>query len=209
MRPALLCLLLLPACFGWLAFAAEESQSRTNVADAIKAQAAKDAKQGAPKATGPAKSQAAANAASPAAAPAPAAKEATAPAVTAAEAAKAGEQAATVLPPVEVRKRKLSEFERDIRIQETEIIREKKNTVPTEVDKALNDSKISRALAIFGGQSGEYRASIASERVSMMEDEKDIIEAINNATTPEEKQTLQKQLVEMRKMRRELEKSLK
>lgn len=89
------------------------------------------------------------------------------------------------------------------------MIREKKNTVPTEMDKALNDSKISKALAIFGGHSGEQRAAAASERVSLMEDEKDLIEAINQAKTKEEKDLLRKQLAEIRKVRRELEKSLK
>ena len=42
-----------------------------------------------------------------------------------------------------------------------------------------------------------------------MEDEKDLIEAINQAKTKEEKDLLRKQLAEMRKVRRELEKSLK
>jgi predicted aminopeptidase len=108
-----------------------------------------------------------------------------------------------------VRKRKLGEFEQQIHNQEAALIREKKNTVPTEMDKALNDSKISKALAIFGGHSGEQRAAAASERVSLMEDEKDLIEAINQAKTKEEKDLLRKQLAEMRKVRRELEKSLK
>ena len=207
---ALRLLILLPFCLVLAAWAAGDADSKSNLSDAIKAQAARDAKQGGPKTSGPSKSPSAAEAAnpSPASAPdAPAAKQSTP--VTTAEAAKANEDAPTVLPPVEVQKRKLSEFERDIRVQEGDIIREKKNTVPTEVDKALNSSKVSRFLSIFGGQSGEYRAGVASERVRMMEDEKEIIEAINQATTREEKRNLQKHLDDLRKMRRELEKSLK
>lgn len=203
-------LCLLPACFSLSTFAADETSAKANVSDAIKARAAQEAKTGAASA-GPAKSPAAAAAAEneatiPASpnAPAAAKKE-----LSASEAAKATKQDPTVLPRVEVRKRKLGEFEQQIHNQEAALIREKKNTVPTEMDKALNDSKISKALAIFGGHSGEQRAAAASERVSLMEDEKDLIEAINQAKTKEEKNLLRKQLAEMRKVRRELEKSLK
>ncbi len=203
-------LCLLPACFSLSTCAADETSAKANVSDAIKARAAQEAKTGAASA-GPAKSPAAAAAAEneatiPASpnAPAAAKKE-----LSASEAAKATKQDPTVLPRVEVRKRKLGEFEQQIHNQEAALIREKKNTVPTEMDKALNDSKISKALAIFGGHSGEQRAAAASERVSLMEDEKDLIEAINQAKTKEEKNLLRKQLAEMRKVRRELEKSLK
>lgn len=203
-------LCLLPACFSLSTFAADETSAKANVSDAIKARAAQEAKTGAASA-GPVKSPAAAAAAQneatiPASpnAPAAAKKE-----LSASEAAKATKQDPTVLPRVEVRKRKLGEFEQQIHNQEAALIREKKNTVPTEMDKALNDSKISKALAIFGGHSGEQRAAAASERVSLMEDEKDLIEAINQAKTKEEKDLLRKQLAEMRKVRRELEKSLK
>jgi hypothetical protein len=72
----------------------------------------------------------------------------------------------------------------------------------------LNGSKISTALAIFGGQSSDDRSSIAKERVAMMEEERDMIEAISQATSKEEKEELQKTLESMREMRRELEKSL-
>jgi hypothetical protein len=204
-------LCLLPACFSLSTFAADETSAKAHVSDAIKARAAQEAKTGAASA-GPAKSPAAAAAAQneatiPASpnAPAAAAKKE----LSASEAAKATKQDPTVLPRVEVRKRKLGEFEQQIHNQEAALIREKKNTVPTEMDKALNDSKISKALAIFGGHSGEQRAAAASERVSLMEDEKDLIEAINQAKTKEEKDLLRKQLAEMRKVRRELEKSLK
>jgi hypothetical protein len=77
------------------------------------------------------------------------------------------------------------------------------------LDKALNDSKVAKALSIFGGESNQYRANVAKERVSLMEEEKDLLEAIARARTKEEKQELQKQLDEIRAMRRQLEKSLK
>ena len=79
----------------------------------------------------------------------------------------------------------------------------------TELDKALNDTKVSNALSILGGQSNSYRANVAKERVSLMEDEKDLLEEIAHAKTKAEKQELQKQLEEIKAMRRELEKNLR
>ena len=180
--------------------------------EAIKARLTRDARQGSPNTVGPPKSQTAADAAHPT--PEPASPVATPPAALAARPdddsnAKAKEEVPTILPQMEVKKSRITELDDKLNQQEREIIREKKNTVPTEVDNALNDSKIARAFSIFGGESNQYRANIASERVSMMEDEKDLIEAIAHANTKEEKKELKNQLAEMKKMRRELQKSLK
>jgi hypothetical protein len=113
-----------------------------------------------------------------------------------------------VLPKVEVRKGRVTELDRQLEKQNQEIAREKKNTKPTALDATLNGSKVSSALAIFGGQSSDDRSTVAKERVAMMEEERDMIEAIAQATTKEEKAELQKTLESMREMRRELEKSL-
>jgi hypothetical protein len=197
---------LLAAVLGVGVRAAEET-SKSSLSETIKARAAEDAKSGRP--AGPSKSPAAEAVAHPAPPPpAPPAKSEKKEG-SAQEAAKAKQQDPTVLDPVEVRKRKMTEFEKQTRDQEAAMIREKKYTTPTEMDKALNDSKVSKVFSIFGGQSGEQRANVAKERLAMMEEEKDIIEAIAHAKTKEEKQTLQKQLDELRKVRRELEKALR
>jgi hypothetical protein len=127
----------------------------------------------------------------------------------AADAAKAAKETPTVLPKVEVKRDKITVLDVQLAEQEKEIAREKKGTQQTELDKALNDSKVSKAMSIFGGESSEYRAGIAKERVSLMEEEKDLTEAIAHAKTKEEKASLQKQLDELRAYRRELEKSLR
>jgi hypothetical protein len=114
-----------------------------------------------------------------------------------------------VLPKVEVRKERITELDRQVDQQNREIAREKKNTKPTPLDETLNGSKVSGALALFGGQSSSDRSAIAQERVSMMEEERDMIEAIAQATTKEEKEQLQKTLNSMKEMRRELERSLR
>ena len=116
---------------------------------------------------------------------------------------------ATVLPKVEVRRERITVLDQKIAEQERDIAREKKNTKPSEVDTALNGPAASKALSIFGGESSSYRANIAKERVRLMESERDILEAMKSARTKEEKAELQKQLDEIRSMRRELEKSLR
>jgi hypothetical protein len=118
-------------------------------------------------------------------------------------------ETAKVLPKVDVRKGRITELDRQLDKQNQEIAREKKNTKPTPLDETLNGSKVSTALAFLGGQSSNDRASIAKERVSMMEEERDMIEAIAQATTKDEKEELQKTLDSMRAMRRELEQSLR
>jgi hypothetical protein len=144
-----------------------------------------------------------------AAAPAPVAVETKESPVPAAATAKAAPEPATALPKVEVRRERVTVLDHQLYEQDKEIAREKKNTVQTEMDKALNDSRVSKALSIFGGESSNYRANIAKERVRLMEEEKDLMEAIAFAKTKAEKAELQKQLDELKAMRRELEKTLR
>ena len=148
-------------------------------------------------------------------APPPAADPANPPATTAASssAPAPGKDAPEVLPQVEVRKGKFSE--RDYRLaqelnqQEQAIERERRNLKTTETDRALNDSQVSRTLSIFGGNSAAFRQRVASERVELLEAEKDIIEQIAIAQQPEEKKALQRQLDELRAMRRQLDQTLR
>jgi hypothetical protein len=117
--------------------------------------------------------------------------------------------APTILPKVEVRKSRITELDQKLAKQEQDIARERKKLKASEVDTALNDAKIAKPLSIFGGESAQFRQHVASERVELMEAEKDLIEAIAHAKTKAEKQELQKQLDELKAVRRELEKSLR
>ncbi len=119
------------------------------------------------------------------------------------------EEDTTVLPEIQVRKDRITELDRQVAKQNREIRREKQNTKPTALDETLNGPKTSKWLAIFGGQSSEDRANIASERVAMMEDERDLLEAIAQTEDPEEKALLQRTLDAMRAMRRDLEAALR
>lgn len=124
-------------------------------------------------------------------------------------AATATPDAATVLPKLDVQKGKITELDRQLAKQNKEIAREKENTKPTRLDETLNGPKVSKALAFFGGQSSDDRANIAKERVAMMEDEKELIEAIAQTKDKAEKEELQKTLAAMKEMRRELENALR
>lgn len=113
------------------------------------------------------------------------------------------------MPKVEVKKGRITVLDQQLAKQEEDIARERKNLKTSEADLALNDSKVSKPLAIFGGESAQFRKRVASERVELMEAEKDIIEAIARAKTKAEKDELQKQLDEIRTFRRELDKTLR
>jgi len=116
---------------------------------------------------------------------------------------------ATLLPKVEVKKGRITVLDQQLAQQDEAIAREKKNLKASEVDLALNDSKIARPLAIFGGDSAQFRKRVASERIELMEAEKDLMTAIAQAKSKQEKADLQKQLEELRTMRRELDKTLR
>ena len=164
-----------------------------------------------PKSAAPATSASAA-AEGPIATATPAAAEptATAPgnkADAAAAAAQAKTEPAGVLPKVEVNRPRITVLDHELALQEKEIAHEKKLTKSSELDRALNNPKVS--VSILGGESTKYRTNMASERVSLMESEKDIIEAIAHAKTKEEKAELQKELNEIKALRRDLEKSVR
>ncbi len=185
---------------------------RTSVREALRARAAEDAKK-APAAKA-APSASTNRPATPSQAPA-ATPTADAAAAAASDPAKPeGDKAGTtVLPKMEVRKGKFSERDyqlaQDLNRQDQEIEREKRNLKVSEADAALNNSKLSSALSVFGGESAQFRKRVAAERVELLEAEKDIIEQIAIAQKPEEKKLLQKQLDELREMRRQLDKSLR
>ena len=187
---------LLLVCLASNAFAADE---RT------------DAKQDAPKAAAPdnAKDQAAKPAPPPAAGTTTksdkAGKSTDQKASTAKDAAKASKEEPTLLAPVEVKRNRLIEHDRQILDLQDDIEREKKRTKATETDQALNNEKVSSALSIFGGSSSKSREELAKERVSLMEAELNLLEMMDRVKTKAERDSLQTQANELRDMRRNLE----
>jgi ATP-dependent Lon protease len=181
----------------------EEDTPKSSVKDLLKARIAEDAKKVDPKKAPATPPPAKPTTATPAT---ETAKEDPTPAKPAPSGAK---ETPTVLPKVEVKKGRITELDQKIAKQEQDIARERKNLKASEVDTALNDSKTAKPLAIFGGESSQFRQRVASERVELMEAEKEILEAMAHAKTKEEKKELQKQLDEIKTVRRDLEKSLR
>lgn len=214
MKPVPILALLLTASLPSLSAAADEPPpSKTNMKEVLRARIAEDAKKKAAPAAPAAESAKPAPVASETAAK-PAEPAADIQAATSADKKpetnqSAAKAPATVMPKMEVKKGRITVLDQKLAEQEKEIERERKNLKASEVDLALNDSKIARPLAIFGGDSAQFRQRVAAERVELMEAEKDLIEAIAHAKTKEEKQELQKQLDELKAMRRELDKSLR
>jgi len=212
--PRALCLAFLAASLPLGVSAADEPEApKTSMKNVLKARIAEDARKAEAKNAAAKKSPASpanANPAATTAAPAAATSPVTPAAAVTTTTGKGGaNEPATVLPKVEVKKSRITVLDQQLAKQEEDIARERKNLKASEVDVALNNSKIAAPLAIFGGESSQFRQRVASERVQLMEAEKDIIEAMARARTKQERAELQKQLDEIRGFRRELDKTLR
>ena len=141
--------------------------------------------------------------------PAPKPTDAGTPAAATITPPPAAQAPATMLPKVQVNKSRITNLDIEINEQDKAIAREKVNTKPTKLDESLNNSAVSKTLAIFGGSSSDERSSIAKERVSIMEEEKELLEAMKLTKTKEEKAELQRELDDLRATRRELEQGQK
>ena len=132
-----------------------------------------------------------------------------APADATAAANPAKQDPTMLLPRIEVSKSRITELAIALHEKDVEIAREKKNIKPSALDASLNDPDVAHKLSILGGSSSEDRSRLAEERVSLLEAERDLIEQVYAARTDAERTELQKQLNELKTMRRELERSPK
>ncbi len=192
-------------------FAAEEEPAkRTTAKEAMRAKLIEDAKKQpakpSPASAGPTKAAPTTPAATPPPNKGTATSTAPKPAESTAETTTPVDPT-TILPKIEVNRGKIHPLARELFEKEREIAREKELTKPSELDKALNNPKVS--IPLFGGQSTSSRASIASERTALLEAEADLIEEIGRARTKEQKAELRKQLDELKKVRRDLEHAIR
>lgn len=124
-------------------------------------------------------------------------------------AAKPAPEEVTTLPRMEVRNSRITELDLQIRKLEKDISREQKKMKSSDLDQSLNDAKSAKKFSLFGGKSTEQRESVAAERVSLMEAERDILEAMKQNKTPAELALLQKQVDDLRTVRRNLDVELR
>ena len=147
----------------------------------------------------------------------PAAKGAAAPAVPPAaekKAAPADAKAAPAtdpdvytLPKIEVTASRVKELDKEIKKLDKAIAREKKKLKTTELDKVLNNEKLTNAAAVFGGNSASYMIQVAATRVQYMETERSLLSDMREPRTLDEMKLLQAELERIRTMQRDLDKT--
>ena len=79
----------------------------------------------------------------------------------------------------------------------------------TDLDRTLNNEKLSRAAAIFGGNSSEHLSAVAASRVMLLEQERDVLEAMKRPTTLQELAMMEKEVEQLRETRRNLDDAAK
>ena len=90
------------------------------------------------------------------------------------------------LPKMEVTTQRIKKLDKMIAKLDKMIAREAKKVKSTELDKALNNDKVARAAAIFGGNSAEHLSAVAATRVALLESERDVLEAMKRPATLDE-----------------------
>lgn len=131
--------------------------------------------------------------------------EAKAPAAATAADAKAPDGKVVIMQPVKVTAQRIRELDREIRKMDKLISREKQHLKSTELDKALNNDKLTQAAAIFGGNSASTLAVVAAQRLALLETERELLEAMKVPRSLEEVAMLEKEREQVRTTRRNLD----
>ena len=148
-------------------------------------------------------------AAEPAAVPAPA-KEAAKPTEPAKDTAKPAAPA-TETKPLELPKfevlgaSRIHDIDVEIKKLTKLLTREKKKVKPTELDRTFNNPSVAKSAAIFGGNSADHLSAVAASRVSLMETELEVLEAMKRPATLESRNEMQKEIEQLRETRRNLD----
>ncbi len=124
-------------------------------------------------------------------------------------AANTADQEVTVIQDFVVNSRRISDLDIEIRKLDKKIVRYSKRIKRTDLDKTLNSGDNPKVLNIFGGNTADQREAIAYERVSLMEAERDILEAMKYVQTHQKDKQLKEQLNAIRTMITQLESNLR
>ena len=85
------------------------------------------------------------------------------------------------------------------------LTREKKKVKPTELDRTFNNPQVAKGAALFGGNSADHLSAVAASRVSLMETELEVLEAMKRPATLEARSEMQKEIEQLRETRRNLD----
>ena len=113
------------------------------------------------------------------------------------------------LPKMQVTAQRAKTIDKEIKRLDKLITREKNKIKPTDLDKTLNNEKVTRVTAIFGGNSAEHMSLVAASRVMLLEQERDVFEAMKRPATLDELNMMEAQIEELRTTRRNLDDAAK
>ncbi|HKB57800.1 MAG TPA: hypothetical protein VKC51_09435 [Lacunisphaera sp.] len=113
------------------------------------------------------------------------------------------------LPTVQVSSSRIRELDKAIAKLEKQIAREKKQIKSSELDRTLNNEKLANAAAIFGGNSASHLAAVAASRISLMEQERAVLESMKLPRTLPQLAELETELDQLRITRRNLDDAAK
>ncbi|MEJ1971496.1 MAG: hypothetical protein WDM96_02975 [Lacunisphaera sp.] len=113
------------------------------------------------------------------------------------------------LPKMQVTAERAKKIDKEIKRLDKMIAREKAKVKSTDLDKALNNEKVAKAAAIFGGNSADYLSAVAANRVALLEQERDVLEAMKRPTTLDELKMMETEIQQLRTTRRDLDDAAK
>jgi hypothetical protein len=113
------------------------------------------------------------------------------------------------LPKIQISATRAKQIDKEIVKLDKLIAREEKKVKSSELDRALNNSKLATAAAIFGGNSAEHLSAVAASRVALLQTERDVLEAMKRPATVEALAAMQTELEQLRVTRRNLDDAAK
>lgn len=113
------------------------------------------------------------------------------------------------LPKIQVTAQRIKKLDKEIKRLDRMIERETQKVKSSQLDRTLNNEKLSRTAAIFGGNSSEHLSAVAATRVALLENERDVLEAMKRPATLEELTMMEKEIEQLRLTRRNLDDAAK
>lgn len=113
--------------------------------------------------------------------------------------------APVVLPKFAVTAQRGRQIDKEIARVDKLIARETKKIKSTDLDKTLNSGKLTRAAAIFGGNSADHLSAVAASRVMLLEQERMVLEAMRRPANIEERNLMAAEIEQLRIARRNLD----
>jgi hypothetical protein len=113
------------------------------------------------------------------------------------------------LPKVEVTSARVKAIDAELKKIDKQIAREKKNLKSTNLDESINGDKVTKAAAIFGGNSASHMVAVAATRVNLLESERAMLERLKFPRTEEDRALIEKEIENLRTTRRNLDDAVK